>query len=725
MKLFRRRRKNNKGFSLVEVICAIAIMGLVSTAVGSAMIITTTNYQRGSAEVDVQKEAQATTNLIGNLLVDAVTVQSTTVGTLTTVTVDGEGKTYNLEYDSDTDVIKYKETLLGGTPVDGILAENVTDFKIAIDDDNRNAKIQLAVEKNGKHYEATYNTNSRNGQSVNAGAKAVASIIMETEVTLEPKQTYFFPITVLGTTVTGLTCNGGITEIGADSDVGGTGTTVNVTMAGASVALDPNAKGTLQFIVETNETDATTGLPLASATVTINVRSVEDISFDVQRSGESFKKDTVYRVYADAIGYNFNKVYGKNYDNDYKNPLYMNFANYTITDKDTGAAYTKTDYIENVVLVEDVDRPYFEFELKENMPNNSIIKIVTEAKHTMGMCEGTQYNKKGESYGTVTKTCEILNDKGVIWPTSGLMRGDDFFFATSLDGGTIKDAAGDVQPHWYWRYKVTGTNTWSQYYRTQDGGLPGATTKMNTDETRLLLPDVSYDFEIIIAAEDGTKLYWPQDPNLLTKAGFDTLQPAWDDTNPSTCPYLSHSNSATVFAQYGNSFSLPAAELLFRVESEWDGVDATDCIDLGISYNTYYKNFGSVGNGHNMTIGDTLQVYFDANNLKYDKHTYTVVVWKYDSGANMWDDLLATEASARFAMQYDSAGFRINQINNVPDVTGRYRFELRALTGAEGKAYATVGSYDPDTGIVYSDLTAPWGLVNTTSNTGYIYVDVY
>ena len=185
MKLFRRGRKNNKGFSLVEVVCAVAILGLTSTAIGSVMIMSTKSYQRGSAEVDVQKEAQITTNLIGNLLIDATSVDYQEVsGVSKTLTINQEGTTYTLEYNEATDVISYTEQVTGGTPISGVLAENVVNFDLpgfsAADfKANKNAKVELAIEMNGKNYEATYSTTSRNGASVNDGATEVAKIICE------------------------------------------------------------------------------------------------------------------------------------------------------------------------------------------------------------------------------------------------------------------------------------------------------------------------------------------------------------------------------------------------------------------------------------------------------------------------------------------------------------------------------------------------------------------
>ena len=54
--------------SLVELVCAVAIFGVATTAIGSAMVVSAQSYSRGTYELDVQQEAQITTNLIGNLV---------------------------------------------------------------------------------------------------------------------------------------------------------------------------------------------------------------------------------------------------------------------------------------------------------------------------------------------------------------------------------------------------------------------------------------------------------------------------------------------------------------------------------------------------------------------------------------------------------------------------------------------------------------------------------
>ena len=69
MRLFRKRilKLGNRGLSMVELICAIAIVSLLGTTVSSIMVVSANTYRRGAAETEVQQEAQLVANQISSL----------------------------------------------------------------------------------------------------------------------------------------------------------------------------------------------------------------------------------------------------------------------------------------------------------------------------------------------------------------------------------------------------------------------------------------------------------------------------------------------------------------------------------------------------------------------------------------------------------------------------------------------------------------------------------
>lgn len=125
-KWWKRLWKNHRGFTLVELICTIAIFSIVITGVGSAMVISARSYQNGNIELDLQQQAQITANLLTNLIIDSDKVVEAS-GNLLKVEKVESGTTVTYEIYLDGDRILYKKD--GGTPQ--TLAEHVTGFSVS------------------------------------------------------------------------------------------------------------------------------------------------------------------------------------------------------------------------------------------------------------------------------------------------------------------------------------------------------------------------------------------------------------------------------------------------------------------------------------------------------------------------------------------------------------------------------------------------------------------
>lgn len=723
MKLFRRRRKNNKGFSLVEVVCAIAIMGLATTAVGSAMIMSTRSYQRGSAEVDVQKEAQTTTNLIGNLLVDAVMADYQEVaGTSKTLTIDGEGITYVLSYDENTDVITYSETVTGGTPITGVLAENVTNFDVDLSDftANKNAKVELAIEKNGKHYEATYSTTARNGASVNTGAVEVAKIICESEVTLEPGHSYTIPIVVHGIPAAEAGIDfSAVSAVGSDSEVGGSYLS-GKSEAGVTINLTSDAKGTLAFNIVTKKDAA--GNYLDTKAVTINVRRVNDIDFtrDLE-SGTATKKDAVYCIYADAIGTNLDKKIGRAYDNDYKNPRFMDL-DVSMTGGDVAA------YVQVLDRVEDVDRPYIRIKLLENMPGGSVINITATSKHAEGTIAGVKYTKQGYGYGPVTDVHPIDNTD-VITSDNGLKRGNDCLdFETILDLEALKNQYGG-EITWLFRYKPEG-GSWSQYYRTKESG---SEQKVNAIETYLFDIDKTYEYELMFACIDWTNktLEWPHDPSLLAAGkGF----AEYGITQGWTADEVGVGLSATSPEQYSETFQLGKTEINFTGEGSWTSSGDLKNLAGAMGYDEK-GNPNSVlcaGSADNTLVLDRsdnhgFSIAFSTVNLDKGQYGYAYVLEKYDGSGN-W----VSVAAPGFTVQLSGGASSAVQVYNITGAEiGKYRIGIQVVNNKYGTVDASSNIKDL---VINTSSNGNWeahgtkvvneGGVNKSVEYGYVYFSI-
>lgn len=78
-----KKKLNNQGFSLVELLVAIALMAIVGLAISGFLTTINQNYKRNQTEVDIQYESQTVMNQIKDLMIDAtmgITVDDTIPG---------------------------------------------------------------------------------------------------------------------------------------------------------------------------------------------------------------------------------------------------------------------------------------------------------------------------------------------------------------------------------------------------------------------------------------------------------------------------------------------------------------------------------------------------------------------------------------------------------------------------------------------------------------------
>lgn len=148
--------RENKGMSLVELLITVAILAIVIVTAGAFMTTSSRSFAKGSADSDVQDEAELAVNQIEDLIIDvnggvdmnddaaktelvlyhAEDTNGTTVYKKRTVTLDkGSGdmqcSEWNMLYDSASD--NYVED---GAAVyeNQLLADNVTNFEVDLSD---------------------------------------------------------------------------------------------------------------------------------------------------------------------------------------------------------------------------------------------------------------------------------------------------------------------------------------------------------------------------------------------------------------------------------------------------------------------------------------------------------------------------------------------------------------------------------------------------------------
>ncbi len=173
--------KNNKGYTLVELLVTLAVFAIIMAEVGSMMMNSSKLYRNGTYEVELQTEAQQIVQQMEELLIDVNGSVSTNYQpTLSSdfITISNNDATYDFTLDMDPTLgygtLYFTKTLSGNaTPdVDHIpMAEYVRSISLNMDQYTTADVVTLNVSmNNGRYgYQASQDIYLRNG--VGTGGK--------------------------------------------------------------------------------------------------------------------------------------------------------------------------------------------------------------------------------------------------------------------------------------------------------------------------------------------------------------------------------------------------------------------------------------------------------------------------------------------------------------------------------------------------------------------------
>lgn len=391
---------DHRGFTLVELICTVAIFSIVVTGMGSAMVISARSYRNSNVELDLQQQAQITSNLLTNLILDADNIEIITedgIDKLKVIKKEASGEVTYVVYQSGNAIYYIKDT---SDPE--ILAENIIDFSISKPADG-NVDFHLTIKEGDRSYESDYHVTPRNGISDVTGESVgvAASIYAEDKVILEPGESYELNVRVTGTSDKGFlidetTFTGATASAKPVSDVANGCVRINVS---------PDEKAdSFSFSIKASDPAIT-----EPVRVTVYIRRVSSVSVSgYKTSGNVNKAGAVYKITANLAGTNLEKEPGAWYDVDYVNPYTATWS-YAYTE-DSGLGVTSLNFDDHFEVIEqgvEGNSPYIKIRLKNNITEGRKLVVTCTALHPEGTDGTNDTNKSGLKYDTVTGIWEL------------------------------------------------------------------------------------------------------------------------------------------------------------------------------------------------------------------------------------------------------------------------------------------------------------------------------
>lgn len=204
-------RKNQKGFTLVELIIAVAILAIVTLAVCGFIVVGSRSYTSANTDIMLQQEAQLALNQISDVIIDTTDSITYSVGTSTSLqnvlkdseyggeatdkclvvvnrndtSSNNDNPSYWFYWKKDEETIYFNEVPgvnstmsadeieagFEGVDTDmAVLADHVTDLNIDISqfEENRVVMISMTLKNGNREYSTSNNVTVRNRVALNA-----------------------------------------------------------------------------------------------------------------------------------------------------------------------------------------------------------------------------------------------------------------------------------------------------------------------------------------------------------------------------------------------------------------------------------------------------------------------------------------------------------------------------------------------------------------------------
>lgn len=579
---------NNKGLSLVELICAVAILALVGVGLAGFLSVSSKTFARSSNEIDVQQEAQYAAGIIENIIQDST--ESPTPIDDGGVTIGFSVKVKNDEYqvyiDRTNSVLKLTYSIAGGTPQTEILATNITDFTYSVDMSTYASKkkmdLNFTFEKGGKHYKATNSATSRNGASFTVAGDGSAYLRTASEIVLEPNQVYDFSDPSVTTVI-------GATDPTISVSLRTAGTDSATQILGKSLVIGKNETASeLTVDISTNAKKADGVTPAGKTSVKVYIRRVTGISVVGELiSGEALKAGARYRVTASLTGINLDKKVLLSTDTDYE--LYHPF-NYDFLYQFFDQGAPVTDYSPYVEIYAPVipavilsgEKATLEFKLLQDLPTFGAFSVTVGALHPDGSDGGTLYYNKSHTKYVDTRITAIYSVSNHLYSyNAGSIERfteqpqSQFTYRQNLLDYYQNKTGLEYMSGMIWRYRpVLGYNDetgericgpWSEWMDNRGDADDSYAINLRKEATSLFEPSMRYEMQIkLIVKEKVSKtVVWPEEDTPVDQYLID------DTIDPVSLYMKCIGSDSTTFFTREVKYGSEAAPMVFNNNTDY------------------------------------------------------------------------------------------------------------------------------------------------------------